>query len=291
MINYLGQHIKNMAELTANLRLLLRKDFFQWTEPWSQLPKVEGQHQQWCMSDVLWLFQASKFAGRGIQVRSRGCFLQEDNHGKVRPVAYASKSLIPAETRYANVEREMLAVVWVCIKFHHYLYGRKFVYQSDHKPLEDIHLKYLSDAPPRLERLLLKLQPYDITTKYVTGCQVPVADVFSRVSPSGRTEIQGLDVNINEITPDLSHIQVETIQQASKEDPILQLLMQQLMDGWPEHVKQVSRDLKWFWQLRDDLSVEHGCFLFQGRLYIPQALRSYCLKTLHQGHPGITKWG
>ena len=37
------------------------------------------------------------------------------------------------------------------------------------------------------------------------------------------------------------------------------------------------------------MSIEHGCILFQGRFYIPQALRSHCLKTLHQGHPGITK--
>ena len=70
---------------------------------------------------------------------------------------YASKSLTTAETRYANIEREMLAVSCISITFHHYLYGRKFVCQSDHKPLEDIHLKYLSDAPPKLQRLLLKL--------------------------------------------------------------------------------------------------------------------------------------
>ena len=119
--------------------------------------------------------------------------------------------------------------------------------------------------------------------------QVPVADVLSRVGPSGRTEIKGLGVTIHEITPDLSHIQVETIQQATKEDPTLQLLMQQLMEGWKEHVKQVPRDLKPFWQLRDDLSIEHGCVLFQDMFYIPQALRSHCLKTLHQGNPGITK--
>ena len=91
-------------------------------------------------------------------------------------------------------------MVWDCITFHHYMYGRKFICQSDHKPLEDIHLKYLSDAPPNLQRLLLKLQPYDITIKYVLGLQVPVADALSRVHPSVRT------ATINEITPDLSHI-------------------------------------------------------------------------------------
>ena len=133
-----------------------------------------------------------------------------------------------------------------CFEFHHYLYGRKFICQSDHKPLEDIYLKYLSDAPPRLQRLLLKLQPYDISVRYVPGSQVSVADVLSRVSPRGRTEIKELDVTIHEITPGLSHIQVETIQQATKEDPTLQFLMQQLMKGWPENVKQVPRDLKPF---------------------------------------------
>ena len=133
------------------------------------------------------------------------------------------------------------------------------------------------------------MEPYDITINYVPGSQVPVADALSRVSPSGRTEIKGLDVTIHEITPGLSHIQIETIQQATKEDPTLKLLMKQLMEGWPEHVKQVPRKLKPFWQLRDDLSVEHGCVLFHGRFFVPQAHRSHCLQTLHQGHPCITK--
>ena len=128
-----------------------------------------------------------------------GCLLQEDNHGKLRPAAYASKNLTHAETRYANIESEMLAVVWGCIKFHHYLYGRKFLCQSDHKLLGGIHLKYMIDAPPRLQRLLLQLQPYDVTIKYVPGSQVPVADALSRVSASGRTKIKGLHVTIHEI--------------------------------------------------------------------------------------------
>ena len=89
--------------------------------------------------------------------------LQEDSQVRTRPVAYLSKALKPYETRYANIEREVLAVAWGCIRFHHYPYGRKFICQTDHKPLEDIHLKHLSDAPARLQRLLVKLQPYDVT--------------------------------------------------------------------------------------------------------------------------------
>ena len=44
----------------------------------------------------------------------------------------------------------MLAVAWGCARCHHYLYGRKFVCQTDHEPLEAIHLQHLSDASLRL---------------------------------------------------------------------------------------------------------------------------------------------
>ena len=80
--------------------------------------------------------------------------LQKNTQGRTRAVAYTSKSLTPSETRYTNTERERLDVACGCIKFLHYLYGRKFVGQIDHKLLQVIHLKHPSDAPPRLQRLV-----------------------------------------------------------------------------------------------------------------------------------------
>ena len=56
----------------------------------------------------------------------------------------------------------------------------------------------------------MKLQPYDVTIKYVTGQKVPVADALSRVRPSGKTEIKGLDVTIHDLTTTLNHVQVES---------------------------------------------------------------------------------
>ena len=132
-------------------------------------------------------------------------------------IAYASKSLTSVETRYANIEHEMLAVVFGCLMFHHYLYDISFICISDHKPLENIHLKHLSDAPPRLQRLLLKLQPYDITIKYLPGHKV--ADALRRVSRSGKTVIKGLDVTIHEMTNQpYVHNWIAQIQKATRED-------------------------------------------------------------------------
>ena len=121
----------------------------------------------WCTLILLSQFTLQVDAS---QVGLHSVLLLEDSQGRTRPVTYASKALTASDTRYANVEREMLAVALGCIRFHHYLYGRKFVCQIDHKPLETIHVKHLSAASPRLHRLLLKLQPYDVAIKYV--CQV-----------------------------------------------------------------------------------------------------------------------
>ena len=81
--------------------------------------------------------------------------------------------------------------------FHHYLYGRESICQGDHKPLEDIHLRHLSDAPPRLQRLLLKIQRYNFVIKYVPGKDNPMADALSRINPNEKKEIKGLDLTIN----------------------------------------------------------------------------------------------
>ena len=74
------------------------------------------------------------------------CLLQEG-----KPIAYASKSLTDTETRYANIERELLAIVFACQQFNTYVLGRPFTVESDHKPLEMIHQKSLASALPRLQ--------------------------------------------------------------------------------------------------------------------------------------------
>ena len=76
-----------------------------------------------------------------------------------KPIVFANKTLTDAESRYANIQREPLAVVYRCKRFLTYLFGRSSVAKSDHKPLESIQMKNLVSAPPRLQRMLLRLQP------------------------------------------------------------------------------------------------------------------------------------
>ena len=73
-----------------------------------------------------------------------------------------------AEQNYAQIEKEMLAVCFATRKFHQYVYGKsKVSVQTDHKPLESILKKPLCKAPPRLQRLMLRLQPHDLDVHYM----------------------------------------------------------------------------------------------------------------------------
>ena len=71
----------------------------------------------------------------------------------------------------------------------------------------------------------------------------------SRVSPGGRTEIKGLEVTIHDPTRTSSYIQVETIQKATREDQLLEMLMQQMMQGWPDLIKLLPVAPKPFYEL------------------------------------------
>ena len=95
-----------------------------------------------------------------------------------RPMDFASKSLSPAETRNANIEREMLEKVFLCERFGNYMYGTRFILHSDHKPLEMIVRKNLHSAPTRLQRMLITVQQFDYDLEYKPGSVMHLSDAL-----------------------------------------------------------------------------------------------------------------
>ena len=81
-------------------------------------------------------------------------------------ISYARRALTPVEQRYSQTEREALAVVFGCEKFHRYLYCNSFVVITDHKPLVAIYNNPRSNPPARIEQWTLRLQQYDLIVKY-----------------------------------------------------------------------------------------------------------------------------
>ena len=91
-----------------------------------------------------------------------GACLMQDHDGHLHPVAYASRSLTPTERRWAQIEKECLALTWACEKFSHFLVGLpQFKLITDHKPLVPlINTKDLDQTPIRVQRLLIRLMRY-----------------------------------------------------------------------------------------------------------------------------------
>ena len=59
--------------------------------------------------------------------------------GNTKPVGHASRTLLPAEKKYSQIEKESLAIIYACKKFHKYTHGRRFILQTDRRPLLSIH--------------------------------------------------------------------------------------------------------------------------------------------------------
>ena len=95
--------------------------------------------------------------------------------------------------------------------------------ESDHKPLEAVFKKHLSSAPPRLERMLLRIQKYDVQIKHPPGKDIPVADALSRISSCPGKAVQGLDISVHEVHPHLnaSPTRVCQIQEETAKDSTL----------------------------------------------------------------------
>ena len=103
------------------------------------------------------------------------------------------------------------------------------------------------------------------------------------------SRLKGWMFTVHEMSPCISHLQLVHIKKATQEDQVLQMLMSKMIEGFPEHIKQLPVVLRPFWQIRDDLSIEHSCIAYQGRYYIPKAIREQALTSLHIGHPGMLK--
>ena len=162
MVNYMSKFIPNPADLTQPLRELLHKEVeWYWSE--RQEKPFQAIKEKLTSDATLQYYDVEKPTTVSVDALSSGlgaCLLQEG-----RPVCYASRSLNSTERKYAQIEKELLAIVYGCTKFHQYVYGKKVKVQTDHKPLEALLKKQLFHAPQGLQRMMLRLQRYLITDK------------------------------------------------------------------------------------------------------------------------------
>ena len=129
-----------------------------------------------------------------------------------------------AETRYANIEHELLGVVGALEKFHYFTFGHPVIILTDHKPLIAISKKALVNAPPRLQRLLLRLNNYNVMLQWIPGKEMVFADHLSRNivnKESNELTCTGLDMKIQDIYLNASEDRCISLAKETEKDETL----------------------------------------------------------------------
>ena len=293
MVNYLGKYIPNMATITKPLRDLLKENIvWQWghiqEETLKQIKTVLTSQP------ILKFYDASKPCKISVDASKSGLgavLLQDDN-----PIAYASRSLTESQQRWAQIEKEMYAVVFGCERFNQFIYGKHTIIETDHKPLQSIIKKPLSQAPTRIQRLLLRLQRYDIDLQYRPGKELVIADALSRAYVSTRypedKELDDeIDFHVHSIISSvpISKSKFDAFKAATAADRALQELSKTIRNGWPELREQVPNEIKNFWNYRDEIHEIDGV-LFKGeKIIVPESLKQSMLSLIHEVHLGVQK--
>ena len=210
--------------------------------------------------------------------------------GTEKPIAFASRSLSAAEKNYSQLEREAACLVFGIKKFHQYIYGRKFILITDHKPLTAIlgpKKGIPTLAAARLQRWALLLSAYNYDIQFKPTAAHGNADGLSRLPLSVVTEKKPMDdvavFNLAQIGS--CPIVVSEIRWAKHSDSVLSNVLNFTLQGWPDNV---SSKLIPFKNRATELTVESDCLLWGGhRVVISSELQGEVLKELYDTHPGI----
>ena len=287
LVNFLNRYTPKLAELCSPLRKLILKDsHYSPGDP--EHAAFDAIKAEFKKKIILPYFDRNKETILQTDASKKGfgaVILQEE-----QPIYYASRALTSAEKNYQNLEREAQAAVWGMEKFHYFLYGRKFILQTDQKPLVSIFRKHMIDVSPRIQRITIRAWQYDFVPQHIPGRINVIADSLSRVTPlefqDSNAEKDILAVNFLQYSSIEERERDEVLQETSK-DKELQSLKHYISTGWPSKRSQIPVSLHPYWNYRDELTVESGILMKNSKVLIPETLRQKYLKQIHQGHQGI----
>ena len=213
------------------------------------------------------------------------CILHKLPDGSRKAVAHASKSLLPAEKQYSQIEKEALGIIFAVTKFHRYLHGRWFIQHTNHKPLITIFGSkkglpvYTANRQLRWGTILLN---YNFKIEFLTSENICHADSLSWLIPQNtkvfedsiiatlRTncEIKNMIANTVKKLP----VTLADIKRKSQGDEFIQSIKNKIHDKDP-NVPEV-------FSLCDDV------LLYNDRVVIPNSLQRKILWDFLMGHRG-----
>jgi hypothetical protein len=179
LAGYYRRHVRNFVEIAKPLTQLTRKEVpFNWTD---EQQKAFEKLKQILSTEPLLIypdFSQPFIVACDASTKAVGAVLSQMRNGEERPIAYCSRQLNSAESKYSVTELELLALIFVTKQFRCYIYGRKFTVYTDHRALE--WLLNLQDPSSRLTRWSVKLAEYDFVVEHRPNSRTHHADALSR---------------------------------------------------------------------------------------------------------------
>lgn len=282
MVNYVGKFVKNLSDMTEPLReLLLKATAWHWK---AEHDKAVGNIKEALTSlPVLAFYDVNKPVKLSVDASSKalGCGVFQDD----RPIAYGTRALTKTQQGYPQIVKEAMAIRFACTKFHEYVYGKKLLIETDHKPLETIFKKSIAEAPMRLQQILWDVVQYAPTVKYIKGTDIPIADTLSR--DCHNTEFEKEEkYHINAILA-ITDDAYQRLVEETKRDLELQLLKSVINCGWPDNETNLPEAVKPYATFKAELTHENGLLFKGNRVILPKNQIPKILSDLHKGHSGI----
>jgi len=124
--------------------------------------------------------------------RAIGGVLSQEQEGHERPIIFGGKKLSSSQMNYSATKGELVAFLYFCRQWSHYLLYKKFIFRTDHQPLKYIHSMLPTDA--HTARILTTLADFRFDVKYRPGPSHGNADAMSRAPhlPQAKGEL-GID--------------------------------------------------------------------------------------------------
>ena len=330
-LSYVRRHVPALSHITPTLSALLKKNVkFVWTneheKAFQKCKELAGNLATLAHFDEkleLVLTTDASPVGIGACLSHK---VTEGNKSYLKPIAYASRSLTPAERNYAQIDREGLAVHWAINYFRQFLLCRHFILQTDCSALTKI-FGSKNDmggiARGRMNRWCVELMEYDFTAQHIKGDKNLVCDGLSRLphpSPDslliedsgsgvpGCTTAEFVKISVKclsalpmggkEVIACCKSEEVASlalqglpltaadIAKATREDPLYGRVLTAVKTGVFDHQ---DKTLSPFTSVKDSLTLDAGCLLYGSRVVIPPRQQTRLLFELHTTHMGVVK--
>ncbi|XP_055584806.1 uncharacterized protein K02A2.6-like [Uranotaenia lowii] len=273
-INYYGKFVRSMHDLRHPLDALLKKEVkWNWSE---DCQKSFDKFKKLLQSDLLLTHYNPKLemivAADASQYGIGAVLLHRFPDGSIKAVCHASRTLTSAEKNYSQGEKEGLALIFACTKFHRMIFGRHFTLHTDHKPLLGIFGSKKGvpvHTASRLQRWALVLLQYDFKIEFKSTESFGHADVLSRLIGQHSKPDEDYVIASMQLEADIRSVQAESVAalpvdhqmilHETKQDRTLQKVLQFIRSNWPSSTS--NADLLQFFKRKDSFCEIDECVM------------------------------